>query len=207
MRSLIIFHCNFYFFKNTSIQNSRCAISPPTNPRFLASCWVQNTLECMSNWERTYDSQHGTGWVLVQGGVHDAGVGALISICHVFDGQTVHVHHKPDNRGSQRDDAFNFPRSYITVCFFFGLHNKCSNEFKWISQGLCTSHHQATLHCLWARSWWAGGMGHVWLYIRTRRSFLSGPPCTLAASGYGWALEDVTIKEPILTNNSDGHLT
>lgn len=47
--------------------------------------------------EPTYDSQHGAGRVVVQGGVHDAGVGALISIRHVHDGQSVCIHHKPES--------------------------------------------------------------------------------------------------------------
>lgn len=69
----------------------------------------------MFDCERTYDSQHGTGWVLVQCRVHDAGVSALIFFCHVFDGQTVRAHHKPDNRVSQKDDAFFFGGFF---CFF-----------------------------------------------------------------------------------------
>lgn len=32
---------------------------------------------------------------MVQGGVHDAGVGALVSIRHVHDGQSVCINHKP----------------------------------------------------------------------------------------------------------------
>lgn len=45
--------------------------------------------------EHTYDSQHSTGRVMVQGGVHDASVGALVSIWHVHDGQSVCINHKP----------------------------------------------------------------------------------------------------------------
>lgn len=47
--------------------------------------------------EPTYDGQHGAGRVVVQGGVHEAGVGALITIRHVHDGQSVGIHHKPES--------------------------------------------------------------------------------------------------------------
>lgn len=47
--------------------------------------------------EHTYDSQHSTGRVMVQGGVHDAGVGALVSIGHVHDSQSICINHKPES--------------------------------------------------------------------------------------------------------------
>lgn len=34
---------------------------------------------------------------MVQGGVHDAGVGALIPIRHVLDGQSVCINHEPES--------------------------------------------------------------------------------------------------------------
>lgn len=68
-------------------------------------------------YEHTNNSQHGTGWVLVQGGVHDAGVSSLIVISHVFDNQTICVHVKPNNRITAKLDDFS---SFVKVlsCFF-----------------------------------------------------------------------------------------
>lgn len=45
----------------------------------------------------TNNSQHGTGWVLIEGSVHDTGVSAFILIGHVFDGQTVCIHLEPES--------------------------------------------------------------------------------------------------------------
>lgn len=80
---------------------------------------------CKDPRKHTYYSQHGAGRVLVQCGVHDAGVGALISIRHVFDGQTVGVHQKPDDRESEMGDAFLFSLRVIPQFFFVFFSTSC----------------------------------------------------------------------------------
>ena len=44
---------------------------------------------------RTDDRELSAGRVVVQGGVHDAGVDALITLRHLRDGQGVRVHDEP----------------------------------------------------------------------------------------------------------------
>lgn len=77
-------------------------------------------------------------------------------------------------------------REMIRFLFLFHGATESSTE--------CLMSHRtsrpAALCCLWATSRLDRGLGRVWLYTRTRRSFHSVPPCTLAAWGFGWALGD-----------------
>lgn len=52
----------------------------------------------MSQWniapvkQHTDNSELSAGWIMVQSGVHDAGVYARIILCHIIDGKAVRVH-------------------------------------------------------------------------------------------------------------------